>query len=136
MYLLKFHFHCSTQASSASRLQSRVLSHHTQHCSNCIYLTTVTNSFTNPHFYLRLNIMVFGMKKKVNCVQIPFLLKVKYQVQKKGTVSKSPFFLRLNIMVFGMKKKRNCVLSKAWLTIWDHIQAWPPFLPKLVETTR
>ena len=29
-------------------------------------------------FFLRLNIMVFSMKKKRNYVQIPFLLKVKY----------------------------------------------------------
>ena len=53
------------------------------------------------------------MKKKRNCVQIPFLHKVKnhgfWYEKEKETVSKSPFFLRLKIMVFGMKKKRNCV---------------------------
>ena len=45
--------------------------------------------------------MVFGMKKKRNCVQIPFLLKVKYHG-------------------FCMKKKRNCVQIPFLLNVKRH----------------
>ena len=53
------------------------------------------------------------MKKKRNCVQIPFLLKVKYHgfwyEKEKEMYPNSLSSKKLNIMVFGMKKKKNCV---------------------------
>ena len=58
--------------------------------------------------------MVFEMTKKRNCVQIPFLLKVRYHgywYEKEEELCPNPLSsVRLNIMVtFGMKMKWNCV---------------------------
>ena len=47
-----------------------------------------------------LNIMVFGMKKKTKCVQIPFLLKVKYHgfwYEKEKELCPNPLSSKSNI---------------------------------------